>query len=215
MEAQLNKHPLFAEPLTWYVCLGRVYNDTLYQQSSLLLTPHDECPFSEVASGVDSQARQLGLTALTDGGPDTFFINECSLYQSARRLCSGVKPTLSKIALTDKGRQYLQAAGSVVKDNEAAFVVAHYQVLRITEIHREGPDSVVANFEWQQRPTALGRLFEPTMGLHTHIAKALFRLNEQEEWMLVSPDQNSSDPNYREFSIYSQILEAIDKERNK
>src|SRR5215472_5458164 len=214
MEAQLNKHPLFAEPLTWYVCLGSVYNEALYEQS-FLRTPHDECPFSEVARGVDSQAQQLGLTALTDGGPDTTFIDECSHSPSASRLCSGVKPTLSKVALTDKGRQYLHAAGSIVKDNEAAFVVAHYQVLRIMEVHREGPDSVVASFEWQQRPTELGRLFEPTMGLHTHIAKALFRLNEQKEWMLVSPDQNSSDPHYREFSIYSQILEAIDKERNK
>jgi hypothetical protein len=88
-------------------------------------------------------------------------------------------------------------------------------VLRVIDVHREGPDSVVANFEWQQRPTEVGRLFEPTMGLHTHTTKALFRLNEKKEWTLVSPDQNFSDPHYREFSIYSQVFEAIDKENEK
>jgi hypothetical protein len=214
IEAQLNKYHVFAEPETWYVCLGSVYNDTLYEQVRLVF-PSEGCRFSMVSLGVDSQAMQLGLTALQDGDPDTTFINECSHSQSAIRLCSGVNPTLSKVVLTDKGRQYLQAPGSIVKDNEAAFVVAHFQVLRITEVHREGPDSVVASFEWQQKPTEVGRLFEPTIGLHTHIAKALFRLNEKKEWTLVSPDQTTSDPHYREFSISAQIFDAIDKENNK
>lgn len=63
--------------------------------------------------------------------------------------------------------------------------MAHFRVLRITDVHPEGPDSVVASFEWQQQPTEVGRLVEPTMGLHTHVAKALFRLNEKKKWTLV------------------------------
>ena len=153
IEAQLNKYQLFAEPLTWYVCLGSVYNDALYEQSSLL-TSNEGWSFTQVASGVDAQARQLGLTALIDGGPDTTFINECSQKSGPGIIvCRAVThPIVSKMMLTDKGRLYLQAPGSIVKDNEAAFVVALFHVLRITEVHREGPDSVVASFEWQQQP---------------------------------------------------------------
>jgi hypothetical protein len=217
IEVQLNKYHVFAEPETWYVCLGDVYNDELYDRVYLPL-PSQGCRSSLLNLGADPEARQIGLTALVDGGPDTTFLDECSQKStgSAILVCRSVtNPILAKVVLTDKGRQYLQAPGSIVKDNEAAFVVAHFQVLRITEVHREGPDSVVASFEWQQQPTEVGRLFEPSMGLHTHIAKALFRLNEKKEWTLVSPDETPSDPHYREFSIYSQVFEAIAKERNK
>jgi hypothetical protein len=213
IEAQLNKYHVFAEPETWYVCLGDVYNDELYERVYLSV-PSEGCRFSLLSLGANPDAQRLGLTALVDGGPDTTFLDECSRKNGSEILvCRGAtNPILSKVVLTDKGRQYLQAPGSIVKDNEAAFVVAHFRVLRITDVHREGPDSFVVSFEWQQQPTEVGRVFEPTMGLHTHVAKALFRLNEKKEWTLISPDEATSDPHYREFSINSQVFDAIGKD---
>lgn len=56
IEAQLDKYSIFADPETWYVCLGSVYNDALYEQV-YLPTPSEGCRFLKwsVAGSIPTQ----------------------------------------------------------------------------------------------------------------------------------------------------------------
>jgi hypothetical protein len=113
-----------------------------------------------------------------------------------------------RIDLTDKGRQLLQEPGSILKENELGFVVAHRTVLSIAKIVRLAPDSISAEFQWRSVPTEAGRLFKPTLGIDTHTAKALFRLDGHKNWMLMDPRSwESDDIRFKEFDLHRQTAE--------
>ena len=57
IEAQLNNYHLFAEPETWYVCLGTIYDDELYKRAYLPVP--EGCRFSLLNYGADPKALQL------------------------------------------------------------------------------------------------------------------------------------------------------------
>jgi hypothetical protein len=112
------------------------------------------------------------------------------------------------ISLTDKGRQFLAAPGSISESNEAGFVVGHREVLEVTTITRLGPDSVSAEFQWQAVPSEIGRTFKPTFGITVHTAKALFRLDQRKRRKLMDPHSwESDDPRAKEFDLNEQTLE--------
>jgi hypothetical protein len=213
VRTQLERHEVFAEPETWYVCLGEVYNDTLYDEVGLPY-PTTGCRLS-LLGRVDRAADSIGLATMESGPADAVYANECAQQHVRERSgCTAANPILSLHVLTEKGRKALQEPGSISKNDEAAFVVAHFRILRITRVYRVGPNSAVAEFQWWQQPTELGKLFEPTMGLHSHNAKALFRIDGRGQWELISPDLNGDDPHYREFSIHSEIMNALDGDKD-
>jgi hypothetical protein len=48
---------------------------------------------------------------------------------------------------------------------------------------------------------------KPTLGIDTHAAKALFRLDDQKNWVLMDPHSwESDDPKAKEFDLYEQTI---------
>jgi hypothetical protein len=113
-----------------------------------------------------------------------------------------------KVELTEKGRRLVQEPGSILKENELGFVVAHRTVLSVTKIVRLGPDSISAEFQWRAVPTEVGRLLKPTLGIDTHAGKALFRLDDHKNWVLMDPHSwENDDPKSKEFDLFQQTID--------
>jgi len=220
IKRQLEQHEVFAGPVVWYVrCFG-------------MQTRKSE---SECFSGLDGQARSLALTASSDLHVQRMLLKDGSVacVPSDRvqpTIDNGGSPVVGMIApngqlgwipkvkvseakkdgmrLDDEGRKLLREPGSIVKENELGFVVAHRAVLSITRIVRLGPDSISAEFQWRAVPTEAGTLFKPTFGINTHMAKALFRLDDHKRWKLMDPHSwESDDPQAKEFDLYEQTMQ--------
>lgn len=233
VKEQLEQHEVFAKPEIWHICLGTQTKEGearcmsgfdpkardlgLTKFSGLQVEPmlHDGAVSWVPSDKVQTAIANGGIVVVAMVGPDGTrgWIPRRNVRAAEKDggmiadQDDGDRPVVT-ITLTDKGRQFLQEPGSILKDDEAAFVIARREILKVTRITRLGPDSMVAEFQWRAVPTDAGNLFSPTRGLSVRTAKALFRLDEHKRWKLMDPHGwESGDPRAKEFDLYEQTLE--------
>jgi hypothetical protein len=236
VKKQIEQHETFAKPIVWYICLGKQTRmdesacvsglgaqarDLGLTQSS---TPRVRrmllgngsvvwIPTDAVQSTIENGGQAVVAMIAPNGSRG--WIPE-QRVEAARKAgfrldndpnLDSDEPVLD-ISITDKGRQFLTDAGSILDASQAGFVVGHRQISEVTKITRLGPDSLSAEFQWRAVPTEIGRMFKPTFGIAVHSSKALFRPDEQRRWRLMDPHSwETDDPRAKEFDLYEQTLE--------